>query len=167
MKLDMVQEYKPDGKNNALNCWRRRVLADTALGKWKDNVPKLSTTESASWNLETIYAPQPVTSPVLAVDGHPLTKQQHTQALSRMYMAGSTKATHATEMKIPSTRHSTFQHITYTELEHALRQLSSGTLLGDDEIHCEELSNRGRVLRKCILCLFNFSLRAGQGPANR
>ncbi|CCD20162.1 retrotransposon hot spot protein (RHS, pseudogene), putative, partial [Trypanosoma vivax Y486] len=82
-----------------------------------------------------------------------------------MYMARSTKAPHAPEMKISSTRHSTFQHITEAELDIALRELSSGTAPGDDEIHCEELKQLGRVSRRCMLRLFNYSLRTGQVPA--
>ncbi|KAG8341299.1 hypothetical protein ERJ75_001313200 [Trypanosoma vivax] len=113
-KLDkMVQECKNERKRAALIRWRRKVLADTALGRWKENAPKLSTTESVSWNLvKSIYAPRPLTSPVLVVDGHPLTKHQQAQALAQMHMARSTKAPHAPEMKIPSTRRSAFQSIT-------------------------------------------------------
>ncbi|KAH8619540.1 hypothetical protein ERJ75_000154900 [Trypanosoma vivax] len=64
-----------------------------------------------------------------------------------MYMARSTKAPHAPEMKIPSTRRCTFQPITEAELDVALRELSSGTAPGEDEIHCEELKQLGRVSR--------------------
>ncbi|KAH8610637.1 putative Reverse transcriptase (RNA dependent DNA polymerase) [Trypanosoma vivax] len=166
-KLDkMVQECKNERKRDALIRWRRKVLTDTALGRWKENVAKLSVTESASWNLvKSIYAPRPLTSPVLVVDGHPLTKRQQAQALAQMYMARSTKAPHAPEMKIPSTRRCTFQPITEAELDVALRELSSGTAPGEDEIHCEELKQLGRVSRRCILRLFNYSLRTGQVPA--
>ncbi|KAG8344078.1 hypothetical protein TRVL_05094 [Trypanosoma vivax] len=82
-----------------------------------------------------------------------------------MYMARSTKAPHAPEMKIPSTRRCTFQPITEAELDVALRELSSGTAPGDDEIHCEEPKQLGRVSRMCMLRLFNRSLRTGQVPA--
>ncbi|CCD20286.1 putative Endonuclease reverse transcriptase [Trypanosoma vivax] len=77
-KLDkMVQECKNERKRDALIRWRRKVLADTALWRWKENVAKLSATDPASWNLaKSIYAPRPLTSPVLVVDGHPLTKSQ-------------------------------------------------------------------------------------------
>ncbi|KAH8615386.1 hypothetical protein ERJ75_000590700 [Trypanosoma vivax] len=144
----MVQECKNERKRDALIRWRRKVLTDTALGRWKENVAKLSVTESASWNLvKSIYAPRPLTSPVLVVDGHPLTKRQQAQALAQMYMARSTKAPHAPEMKIPSTRRCTFQPITEAELDVALRELSSGTAPGEDEIHCEELKQLGRVSR--------------------
>ncbi|KAH8616272.1 hypothetical protein ERJ75_000495100 [Trypanosoma vivax] len=80
-KLDkMVQECKKQRKRDALIRWRRKVLADTAVGRWKENVAKLSVTESASWNLvKSIYAPRPLTSPVLVVDGHPLTKPNKAQ----------------------------------------------------------------------------------------
>ncbi|CCD16992.1 unnamed protein product [Trypanosoma congolense IL3000] len=166
-KLDkMVQECKNERKRDALIRWRRKVLVDTAMGRWKENVSKLSTTDSASWNLvKSIYAPRPLTSPVLVVDGHPLTKRQQAQALAKMYMSRSTKAPHAPEMRIPSTRCSTFRPITEAELDVALRELSSGTAPGDDEIHCEELKERGRVAKKCVLRLFNCSLRTGQVPA--
>ncbi|CCD20127.1 reverse transcriptase (RNA-dependent DNA polymerase) [Trypanosoma vivax Y486] len=165
-KLDkMVQECKNERKRDALIRWRRKVLTDTALGRWKENVPKLLTTDSASWNLAmSIYAPRPLTSPVLVVDGHPPTKRQQAQALAEMHMARSTEAPHAPEMKIPSTRHKTFQPIIEAELDVALRELSSGTAPGDDEIHCEELKQLGRVSRRCILRLFNCSLRTGQVP---
>ncbi|KAH8616076.1 hypothetical protein ERJ75_000520300 [Trypanosoma vivax] len=59
-----------------------------------------------------ICAPRPLASPVLVVDGHPLTKRQQAQALAEMHMTRSTKAPHAPEMKVPSTRHSTFRPIT-------------------------------------------------------
>ncbi|KAH8617129.1 hypothetical protein ERJ75_000407200 [Trypanosoma vivax] len=105
----LVQECKNERKRDALIRWRRKVLADTALGRWKENVAKLTATDSASWNLvKSIYAPRPLTSPVPVVDGHPLTKRQQAQALPNMRVARSTKTTHATEMKIPSTRRSTF-----------------------------------------------------------
>ncbi|CCD20357.1 retrotransposon hot spot protein (RHS, pseudogene), putative, (fragment), partial [Trypanosoma vivax Y486] len=86
-KLDkMVQECKNERKRDALIRWRRKVLADTALGRWKENVAKLSATDSASWNLvKSICAPRPLTSPVLVVDGHPLTKHQQAQALAQMH----------------------------------------------------------------------------------
>ncbi|CCD18828.1 putative Endonuclease reverse transcriptase [Trypanosoma vivax] len=122
----MVQECKNERKRDALIRWRRKVLADTALGRWKENVAKLSVTDSASWNLvKSICAPQPLTSPVLVVDGHPLTKRQQAQALAQMYMARSTKAQHAPEMKIPSTRRCTFQPITEAELDVAPRRAVS------------------------------------------
>ncbi|KAH8617747.1 putative Reverse transcriptase (RNA dependent DNA polymerase) [Trypanosoma vivax] len=166
-KLDkMVQECMNERKRDALIRWRGKVLTDTALGRWKENVAKQSATHSASWNLvKSIYAPRPLTSPVLVVDGHPLTKRQQPQALVKMYMTRSTKTTHATEMKIPSTRRCMFQPITEAELDVALRELSSGTAPGEDEIHCEELRQLGRVSRRCILRLLNYSLRTGQVPA--
>ncbi|KAG8339317.1 hypothetical protein TRVL_09857 [Trypanosoma vivax] len=77
-------------------------------------------------------------------------------------MARSTKAPHAPEMKIPSTRRRTFRHITETGLDVALGELSSGTAPGDDETRFEELKQQGRVSRSCILRLFNCSLRTGQ-----
>ncbi|KAH8614786.1 hypothetical protein ERJ75_000651100 [Trypanosoma vivax] len=110
-------------------------------------------------------APRPLTSPVLVVDGHPLTKRQQAQALAKMYMARSTKAPHAPQLKIPSISHSTLQPVNEAELDVALRELSSGTAPGDDETHCEELKQLGRVSRRCILHLFNYSLRTGQVPA--
>ncbi|KAH8616213.1 hypothetical protein ERJ75_000503400 [Trypanosoma vivax] len=83
-----VQDCKNERKRDVLTRWRRKVFADTALGRWKENVSKLSTTDSASWNLvKSIYAPPPLTSPVLMVDGHPLTKRQQAQALANMCMA--------------------------------------------------------------------------------
>ncbi|KAG8341384.1 hypothetical protein TRVL_07787 [Trypanosoma vivax] len=166
-KLDkMAQERKNERKRDApIRCWRK-VLADTALGRWKENVAKLSATDSASWNLvKLIYAPRPLTPPASVVDGHPPTKPQQVQALANMRMTRSTKAQHATEMKIPSTRRSTFEPNDEAELDVALRELSSGTAPGDDEIHCEELKQLGRASRRCILRLFNYSLRTGQVPA--
>ncbi|KAH8605806.1 putative Reverse transcriptase (RNA dependent DNA polymerase) [Trypanosoma vivax] len=168
-KLDkMVQECRNERKRDGLVRWRRKVRADTALDRWKENVEKLSTTDSVSLNLaKSINAPRPLTSPVLAVDGHPLTKRQQAQALAKMHMARSTKAPHAPEMKIPRTRHITFQPITEAELDVALRELSSGTAPGDDEIHFEEPKQLGRISMKCVLRLFNYSLRTGQVPAKR
>ncbi|KAG8343433.1 reverse transcriptase (RNA-dependent DNA polymerase) [Trypanosoma vivax] len=109
-KLDkMVQGCKNERKRDTLIRWWRKVLADTALGWWKENVPKLSATESASWKLvKSICAPRPLTSPVLVVDGHPLAKGQQAQGLAQMHMARSTKGPDAPNMKIPSTRRSTF-----------------------------------------------------------
>ncbi|KAH8619319.1 putative Reverse transcriptase (RNA dependent DNA polymerase) [Trypanosoma vivax] len=68
-------------------------------------------------------------------------------------------------MKIPSTRRCTFQPITEAELDVALRELSSGPAPGDDEIHCEELKQLGRLSRRSILRLFNYSLCTRQVPA--
>ncbi|KAH8611451.1 putative Reverse transcriptase (RNA dependent DNA polymerase) [Trypanosoma vivax] len=82
-----------------------------------------------------------------------------------MHMVKSTKAPRAPEMKIPSTRRGTFQPITEAELDVVLCELSSGTAPVDDEIHCEGLGQLGRGSRRCILRLFNYSLRAGQVPA--
>ncbi|KAH8620356.1 putative Reverse transcriptase (RNA dependent DNA polymerase) [Trypanosoma vivax] len=82
-----------------------------------------------------------------------------------MCMARSTKAAFAPEMKSPSTRRCTFQPVTEAELDVALRELSSGTAPSNDEIHCEELKQLGRVSRRCVLRLFNCSLRTGQVPA--
>ncbi|KAH8617773.1 hypothetical protein ERJ75_000345700 [Trypanosoma vivax] len=133
-KLDkMVQECKTEQKRDALIRWRRKVLADTALGRWKENVAKLLATHSASWNLvKSICAPRPLTSPLLVVERHPRTKRQKPQALAQMYMTRSTKAPRVPEMKIPSTRDSTFRPITEAELDVALRELSSGTAPGDN-----------------------------------
>ncbi|KAH8605583.1 hypothetical protein ERJ75_001605300 [Trypanosoma vivax] len=85
-KLDkMVQECKNERKRDALIRWRRKVLAGTALGRWKENVSNMSGTGSTSWNLaKSICAPRPLTSPVLAVGGHPLTKRRQAQALANM-----------------------------------------------------------------------------------
>ncbi|CCD19374.1 hypothetical protein, conserved [Trypanosoma vivax Y486] len=84
-----------------------------------------------------------------------------------MRMARSTKAPHVPEMKIPSTRRGVFRPITEAELGVALRELSSGTAPGDDEVNCEELEQLGRETKKCVVRLFNCSLRAGQVPAKR
>ncbi|KAH8604489.1 putative Reverse transcriptase (RNA dependent DNA polymerase) [Trypanosoma vivax] len=70
-------------------------------------------------------------------------------------------------MKIPSTRHSTFRAITEAQLDVALRELSSGAAPGNDEIHCVELKQLGRVAKKCVLRPLNCSLRIGQVPAKR
>ncbi|KAG8343219.1 hypothetical protein TRVL_05956 [Trypanosoma vivax] len=96
-KLDkMVQECKSERRRDALIRWRRKVLADTALGRWKENVAKLSATDSASWNLvKSICAPRPLTSPVLAVDRHPMTKREQAQELDKIRIARSTEAPHA------------------------------------------------------------------------
>ncbi|KAH8618777.1 hypothetical protein ERJ75_000253700 [Trypanosoma vivax] len=74
-KLDkMVQGCKNERRRDALIRWRRKVLADTALGRWKEDVSKLSATDSVSLNLvKSIYQPRPLTSPVLVLDGHPPT----------------------------------------------------------------------------------------------
>ncbi|KAH8612239.1 putative Reverse transcriptase (RNA dependent DNA polymerase) [Trypanosoma vivax] len=69
-------------------------------------------------------------------------------------------------MKIPSTRRSTFRPITEAESDVALRELSSGTAPGDD-VNCEELEQLGRLAKKCVVRLFNCSLRTGQVPAKR
>ncbi|KAH8605694.1 hypothetical protein ERJ75_001586200 [Trypanosoma vivax] len=162
----MVQECKNERKRDVPIRWRRKVLADTALDRWKDNVSKLSTAGAPCLSLvKSIYAPRPLTSPVLVVDGYPLTKRQQAQALANMHVPRSTKAPHAPEMKMPSTVQSTFRHITAAELEVALNELSSGTAQWDDEIHCEEPKQLGRVSRRCMLQLFNYSLCAGQVPA--
>ncbi|KAH8608521.1 hypothetical protein ERJ75_001299900 [Trypanosoma vivax] len=163
-KLDkMVQERKNERKRDAPLRWRRKVLADTALDRWKENVPKLSATDSVSWNLaKSMHAPRPLTSPVLVVDDHPLTKRQQAEALSNICMARSTKAPHAPEMKVPSSRRCAFRPNTEAEMDVALRELSSGTAPGDDEIHCEELKQLGRGSRRCILRLFNCSLCVGR-----
>ncbi|KAH8617227.1 hypothetical protein ERJ75_000398800 [Trypanosoma vivax] len=89
-KLDkMVQECKNERDRDALIRWRRKVLADTALGRWKENVSKLSATDSAIWKLaKSICAPRPLVSPVLVVDGHPLTKHQQAKALPKCTWAG-------------------------------------------------------------------------------
>ncbi|CCD21637.1 hypothetical protein, conserved in T. vivax [Trypanosoma vivax Y486] len=84
-----------------------------------------------------------------------------------MHMARSTKAPHAPEMKIPSTRRGVFRPITEAELGVALRELSSGTAPGDDEMNCEELKQRGRLAKKCVARLFSCSLCTGQVPAKR
>ncbi|KAH8604016.1 hypothetical protein ERJ75_001760600 [Trypanosoma vivax] len=163
---EMVQECKNERKRDALIRWRRKVLADTALGRWKANVSKLSATGSASWNLaKSIYAPRPLTSPVLAVDGHPLSKRQQAQTLANKRMARPTKAPHAPAMKIPSTRRSTFRPISEAELGVVLHELYSSTAPGDDETRCEEPKQLGRVSMKRVLRLFNWSLRTGQVPA--
>ncbi|KAG8340988.1 reverse transcriptase (RNA-dependent DNA polymerase) [Trypanosoma vivax] len=148
----MAQECRNERKRDAPIRWRRKVLAGTALGRWKENVAKLSGTDSASWNLaKSIYAPRPLTSPVLVVDGHPLTKRQQARALANMRMPRSTKAPHAPEMKMPSTRRGAFQAITEAELEVALRELSSGTVPVDDEVHREGLKQLGRASRRRML----------------
>ncbi|CCD21106.1 putative RNase H putative (RNA dependent DNA polymerase) [Trypanosoma vivax] len=168
-KLDkMVQECKNERKRDASIRWRRKVLADTALGRWKDDASLLTADGTKTWSLaKAICAPRPLTSPVLVVDGHPLTKRQRAQALANVCKARSTKALHAPEMKIPSTRHSTFRAITEAQLDVALRELSSGAAPGDDEVHCKELKQLGRVAKKCVLRPLNCSLRTGQAQAKR
>ncbi|CCD18592.1 hypothetical protein, conserved [Trypanosoma vivax Y486] len=104
---------------------------------------------------------------VLVVDGHPLIKRKQAQALGNMRTARSTKAPHAPEMKIHGTRRNTLQPITEAQLDVAVLELSSGTVPGNDEIHCEELKQLGRVAKKCMLRPLNCSLRTGQVPAKR
>ncbi|KAH8608395.1 putative Reverse transcriptase (RNA dependent DNA polymerase) [Trypanosoma vivax] len=82
-----------------------------------------------------------------------------------MYVARSTKATHAPEMKMASTRRSTIQPITEAELDVELCEVISGTAPGNDEVHCEELRQIGKVSRRCFLRLFNHSLCTEQVPA--
>ncbi|KAH8619434.1 hypothetical protein ERJ75_000157700 [Trypanosoma vivax] len=114
----MVQERKNERKRDELIRWRRKVLADTASGWWSENVSKLSTTESVSWNLvKSIHAPRPLTSPVLVLDGQTLTKRQQAQALAQMYMARSTKAPHAADEKVRSVKQSAFRSTTDVELD--------------------------------------------------
>ncbi|CCD21099.1 hypothetical protein, conserved in T.vivax [Trypanosoma vivax Y486] len=162
----MVQECKNERKWDALIRWRRKVLADTALGRWKANVAKLSATDSASWNLKSMCVPRPLTPPVLVVDVHRPTKRQQAQALANMYMARSTKAPHAPEMKIPSTKRGTSRHITEAELDVALRELSSDTAPGDDEIHCEELKQLGRYQGgACCVCQTTACARGRYQPS--
>ncbi|CCD19664.1 hypothetical protein TRVL_08479 [Trypanosoma vivax] len=137
-----------------------------ALGRWMEKVGRLSATDSASWNLmKSIYAPQPLASPVMGMDCRPPTKRQQAQALANMYMARSTKEPHAPEMKIPSARRGTLRLVTEAEMDVALRELSSGTAPGDDQIRCEELKQLGGETKKCVVRLFNCSLRTGQVPA--
>ncbi|KAH8614869.1 hypothetical protein ERJ75_000643800 [Trypanosoma vivax] len=105
-KLEVaVQDHKNRRRRHALIPWRRKVLADKAIGDWKEDEAKLSVTHSASWNLaKSMYAPRPLTQPVLVVDGHPLTEHRQAQALTNMHKARPTKQTHATGMKTPGTR---------------------------------------------------------------
>ncbi|KAH8619792.1 hypothetical protein ERJ75_000129400 [Trypanosoma vivax] len=44
----MAQECENARNRDVLIRWRRKVLADTALGRWKENVSEISTTESTS-----------------------------------------------------------------------------------------------------------------------
>ncbi|KAH8616862.1 hypothetical protein ERJ75_000434900 [Trypanosoma vivax] len=166
-KLDAtVQERKHERKRDALTRWRKKVLADAVLCRWNGNVSKLSATDSGSWNLvKSIYAPRPLTPPTALADGHPLTKAHKHKELPTMHMLKPTEAPHAPEMKMHGGRHSTFRHITVEELDVALLELSSGTTPGDDEIRCEELTQLGRLSRRCILRLLDYSLRTGQLPA--
>ncbi|SCU72740.1 uncharacterized protein TEOVI_000431800 [Trypanosoma equiperdum] len=161
MNLDkMVRECKDKRKRDALIRWRRKVLANTALDRWKENVSKPATTDLASWNLKKlIYALRILTSPALLVNGHPLTKHQKAQGMANMYKARSTKTPHASGMKIPRTRRSALRPITEAGLEVALRDLYSGKTAGDYAIHCEELKLLEKVTKKCVLRLFNCSLR--------
>ncbi|KAH8606916.1 hypothetical protein ERJ75_001436200 [Trypanosoma vivax] len=101
------------------------------------------------------------------VDGEPPTKRQQAQALAKMRASRQTKAPHAPEMKIPGARRSAFRPITEAELDVAVRELSSGTGPGDDEIRCEALKQLGGAAKKRVRRLFNFSLRTGQVPAER
>ncbi|CCD15040.1 unnamed protein product [Trypanosoma congolense IL3000] len=75
----MVQQCRNERKRDARIRWRRKVLADTATRRWEDNMSRPTVTDPISRNLvKSIYAPRPLTSPVLVVDRHPRTKcQQH------------------------------------------------------------------------------------------
>ncbi|KAH8609679.1 hypothetical protein ERJ75_001176600 [Trypanosoma vivax] len=107
---EMVQECENERKRDALICWRRKVLADTALGRWK---AKLSVTDSGRWNLvKSQNAPRPLTPPVPVADAQPPNKSQQAQALANKHMARSTKARHAPDMKAATTRRCTLQPIT-------------------------------------------------------
>ncbi|KAH8609436.1 hypothetical protein ERJ75_001195700 [Trypanosoma vivax] len=92
-KLDkMVQECKSERKRDAPIHWRRKLLADTALGRWREHVSKLSAADWPSWNLvKSVCASRPLTSPVLVADGHPPTTRQQAQALPNA-LARSKKA---------------------------------------------------------------------------
>ncbi|CCD11859.1 unnamed protein product [Trypanosoma congolense IL3000] len=106
----MVQQCRNERKRDARIRWRSKVPEDTAIRRWEDNVSKLSTMDTISWNLvESIYVPRPLPSPVLVVDGHPRTKRRQAQALARMYRERLMKAPKAPDMQIPSTSHGTFK----------------------------------------------------------
>ncbi|KAH8619698.1 hypothetical protein ERJ75_000136000 [Trypanosoma vivax] len=164
-KLDkIVQECKNEWKRGAPIRWRRKVLADTALGRWEESAPKLSATGWASLSpAKPICAPRPMTSPVPVVDGHPPAKRQQTQALANMHMARPAKAQHAPEMKMPSARHSTFRPITEEKLDAALRELSSGKAPGDDEVLREGLKQLGSKEVRAATVQLQFVHGAGAG----
>ncbi|KAG8340619.1 hypothetical protein ERJ75_001161100 [Trypanosoma vivax] len=133
----MTRECENGRKRDALIRWRRKVLADAAVVGWQENVSVLSTTDSSSWDLaKSICAPRPLTSPVLVVDDQPPIKRKQDQPFVNMRMPRSTKAPHAQEMKMASTRHSTFRPITKAELNVTLRELSSSAAPSDDETPC-------------------------------
>ncbi|KAH8609760.1 hypothetical protein ERJ75_001177100 [Trypanosoma vivax] len=107
---EMVQGCENERKRDALIRWRRKVLADTALGRCK---AKVLVTDSGRWNLvKSQNEPRPLTPPVLVADAHPPTKRKQAPALANKHMARSTKARHAPDMKAATTRRSTFQPIT-------------------------------------------------------
>ncbi|KAG8341478.1 hypothetical protein TRVL_07694 [Trypanosoma vivax] len=59
---------------------------------WTLELTKLDKMVQECKNRQECDAPWPLTSPVLALGGHPLTKHQQAQALAKMRMARSTKA---------------------------------------------------------------------------
>ncbi|KAH8619476.1 hypothetical protein ERJ75_000168400 [Trypanosoma vivax] len=59
---------------------------------WTLELTKLDKMVQECKNRQECDAPWPLTSPVLALGGHPLTKHQQAQALAKMRMAMSTKA---------------------------------------------------------------------------
>ncbi|CCD16458.1 unnamed protein product [Trypanosoma congolense IL3000] len=75
----MMQQCRSERKRDARIRWRRKVLADTAIRRWEDNVPRPAVADPINWNLvKSIYAPCPLPSPAPVVDRHPRTKcQQH------------------------------------------------------------------------------------------
>ncbi|KAG8339921.1 hypothetical protein TRVL_09247 [Trypanosoma vivax] len=80
-------------------------------------------------------------------------------------MVRGTKTPRALDMKMARTGRTAFRSNTSAELEVELRDLSSGTVLGNDKNRCEELAQIEETTKMGALWPFSCSLRTGRTPA--
>lgn len=165
-KLDAaIDACRDPRKLEALVDHRRRRLREIATLRWRDTCNHLDTTAKASWHLiKSVYAPRPISCPVMVINDTPLSAQAQADELIAMYAKKSTRHVDAHEVIWSRKPTTPFQLFSLGELKKALREMHLGSAPGPDHLHCEALRMLPEVGLRLQLRLYNMTVARSQVP---
>lgn len=161
-----IENCRSDREYERLVWHRRNILKDIATQRWRQHCSKLNPGQAVSWNLiSAVYAPRPLSSPVMVRADRPLTSHEHATLLVKMYAKKSTCNQLAPSPRLIPRPKRPPPPISMRELNTTLEEIHLGSAPGPDHIHCESLVHLPPLVKRKVLRLFNRSLISGHVPA--